>query len=194
MTTCIKYTIGSILFIILGLNLLAQDKIEGELGIKREEVPEQALEWFDKAFPETRKVSWYFEESSGKGSYEAKFKWGGNTYSVEFDTRGIMEDIEIDISWKKIPAETRKNLKVFFESNYTRHKIIKVQRQHSAPPEILLDFILNGNLDEVTIKYEIEYQGKTETENELWEGLFNAEGDAERVRKIILAPTNNLEF
>jgi hypothetical protein len=194
MIKVIKYTVGSILFIMLSLNLIAQDKIEREYRIKREKVPELALKWFDEAFPETGKVNWYFEESSGKGSYEAKFKWEGRKYSVEFDTTGYVEDIEIDIPWKKIPVETRKNLEVFFESNYSRHKLMKIQKQHTASPEVLLDFILNGNLNGLAIRYEIEYHGKSETENELWEGLFNSEGNPEKVRKIILAPTNNLEF
>jgi hypothetical protein len=194
MITGIKHTIGSILFFVLTLSLTAQDKIEREYGIKREEVPQKALKWFNEAFQDPGKVNWYFEESSGKGSYEAKFRLDGSTYSVEFDTSGYIEDIEIDISWKKIPAETRKNLEAFFESNYSRHKLMKIQRQYTGLPEVLLEFILNESLDGVTVKYEIEYHGKTETENELWEGLFDADGNAEQIRKIILAPTNNMEF
>lgn len=54
--------------------LPAQDKVEREYRIKAKTVPEAASMWLEEAFPRTGRVKWYYEETSGKESDEAKFR------------------------------------------------------------------------------------------------------------------------
>jgi hypothetical protein len=184
----------AMLLVLLSLQLYAQDKQEREFGVKEDEVPETALKWFNEAFNEPGKVNWYYEISSGKDSYEAKFKWKGNRYSVEFDTTGVIEDVEVTIPWKKIPSETRKILEHYFRTNYTKYKILKVQKQYSGEPGNLKSYMQGEEPIDIITVWEIEFHGRTETENELWEGLFAGGGSLLQIRKIIQSPTNNLEF
>lgn len=183
-----------ILFVFLNISLRAQDKFEREFQIDRKEVPAQALAWFDAAFSDAVKVHWYYEESSGKITYEAKCQRNDVKYSVEFDSAGFIEDIESAITWKDIPENAAHNMEQYFQSDFSRHKLLKIQLQCSGSPENLREYMVSDNLQGITVKYEIEFQGRKGKENELWEGLFSDDGKPELVRKIILAPTDHIEF
>lgn len=83
-----------ILFVLFSLQGQAQEKIERETGVKKDEVPMAAVEFMEDAFEGARKIKWYYEETSGKQSYEAKLKWEGRMNSIEFNANGLVEDIE----------------------------------------------------------------------------------------------------
>jgi len=180
--------------ILISLGTIAQDKEEKEFRVKRKDVPSEARKWFKDAFEGARKVNWYYEESSGTGSYEAKLKYRGLEYSVEFDTTGRIEDIEVKIEWEELPDEVKNNLNSYFSTNYTKYKILKIQKQYTGSPDDLEDLIDENEKEDITVRYELEFHGRTDTENELWEGLFSSNGSLIEVRKIKLMPTNNLEF
>lgn len=174
--------------------VFSQEKVEKEYRIKQNKVPAVAVHWFKDAFEGYKKVKWYAEESSGKKSYEAKLKYKSYTYSVEFDTAGKVEDIERKVSFDMLPNAVQKNLNRYFDVHYQNYKIVKIQEQFRGAPDDLEDFIDEGENEGIIQFYEIEFYGKSDTENELWEGLFEQSGELIRKRKIILNPTNNLEF
>ena len=61
-------------------------------------------------FPESVKVKWYKETTSGITSFEAKFKYQGKKYSVAFSEDGVFEDIEFIVKWKSLNTELKYRL------------------------------------------------------------------------------------
>lgn len=179
--------------LLLSSALQAQTKAEKEERVKASVVPALAREWLEDAYENDPRVKWYREVTSGHKSFEAKFRWKGHRHSVEFDTTGTIEDIEIEVSWKSLPAELRDSLQSYF-STYQKYQIRKIQRQLTGEPEDLEDAIDENEREGITVRYEIEFQGKTEDQNELWEGLFDEKGNLLRRRKIVLRPTDNFNY
>ena len=190
----LKITITS-LFLLGSLTLFAQEKSEVERKVKASQVPQKAVSWMEKTFGKKNGISWYEELSSGKLSYEAKFKWNRRWHSVEFDRSGNIEDIEIRISNKELPDAFRLAFRSYLDSAYTKFKVMKIQEQWSGEPQALAEAVKNGDLSGITIRYEIEFYGKNnDRKDELWEGLFDRDGNLVRQRKIILRPSDNLLY
>ncbi|MEB2774539.1 hypothetical protein SYJ56_04435 [Algoriphagus sp. D3-2-R+10] len=173
----------------------AQDKIEREFGIKENEVPKEARDWLYDAFESTRKIKWYKEVFESGFSYEAKFKLKGEFYSVEFDSLGRIEDVEIEMDFEKLPADLQNGLKVYLSTNYKSSDIKRVQIQYSGEPDDLEDFFDENSQEGIITRYEIEFIGPDETGgSQLWEGLFASDGQLIQKRKIIVSPSENLIF
>ncbi len=180
--------------LLIGFSVLAQEKREVERRIKEAEVPEAALSWIDNAFHKKSGVRWYEEISSGKMSYEAKFKWKMRRYSVEFDQTGKIEDIEIRRSIKKLPESFRKTFLSYLDQNYSKHKVTKIQEQWTGEDDDLITALQGQNLNGLTIRYEIEFYGKNDDEDELWEGLFEQSGELIQRKRIVLRPIDNMLY
>jgi hypothetical protein len=183
-----------LVFLLISASLFAQEKVEEERRIKKSEVPANARKWLRDAYEGKKKVRWYYEETSGEQSYEAKLKWKGHLHSVEFNTEGIIEDIEVKLQEADLPETVRRNLEHYFETTYTSHTILKVQRQWIGSSEDLEDAIDENEVEDVETRYEIEFYGRAGSEKEIWEGLFDAQGQMIRKRIIELKPTDNLRF
>lgn len=183
-----------IILLVFATGLNAQEKVEVEQRVRAGQVPADAVEWLDDAYERARRVRWYYEETSGLKSYEAKFKWKDRLHSVEFDTAGVVQDIEIAIEWKELPGEVQQNILGDLDSAFHKHRIRKIQRQLTGSPDDLEDVIDEDESENITTRYEIEYYGKSESRDELWEGLFDARGKMLQQRVIILRPANNLNF
>ena len=174
----------------------AQVKYEKEYRIQEVEVPQPALD-FIKGIPFSKKIKWYKEEGLKKYSFEAKTKFNDRKYSVEFDSTGILEDIEIEIPFEKIPGVTRAEILQFFENEFQKVKLSKVQFQitgnllllqkKAAAPPMLSE-------PGLTICYELIVRGKRAGRRELLELLFNEEGALIKESRIILQNTDNLEY
>ncbi|MDT0641219.1 hypothetical protein RM553_00105 [Zunongwangia sp. F363] len=123
-----------LLFILLftGLSMLAQDKkIEREDRISEEKMPGRAVELINAEKPEAaRRLKYYFETDANRTSYEAKFKYNGHKYSVEFDNNGKLEDIEVQLKKKEIPQITIQAIKSYIDERNERYKIEKIQAQY----------------------------------------------------------------
>jgi hypothetical protein len=189
-----KKTLIIAISLFLSFKISAQEKIEREKRVRRNEVPESAIKFMDDAFEGLKRIKWYHEITSGKESYEAKLKWDGKIYSVEFNDNGVIEDIERQLDFNELPDEVKGNLNDWFQCNYTRFKIRKLQEQWTGSPDDLEDAIDEQEIEEVEIRYEIEYYGKNEEQDNLWEGLFDDEGKFIQKRKMIIRPTDNLNF
>ncbi|KAB1064874.1 hypothetical protein [Salibacter halophilus] len=174
---------------------LAQEKIEREKRIKSNEVPSKAIEWMDDAYEDLEnQIKWYFEETSGSYSYEAKVKFMDDLHSVEFDTLGNIQDIEIIKEWDELLPGVKENLQNYFQSNFKKFKIRKIQIQYTGDEDDLEDLIDENEFEDLTIRYEIKFYGKTEQDKKIWEALFDDEGKYIQKREVILNTSNNLNF
>jgi hypothetical protein len=191
----LKYISILLLFGLVTGPLLAQDKIERELRVKEKEVPKEAREWLEDAFETTKRPKWYQEVFESGYSFEAKFKLKGKFYSVEFDSLGRIQDVEIEIEFAELPKGVQTGLKTHVSADYKSSDIKRLQIQYSGKPDDLEDFFDENSLAGILIRYEIEFIGLDEAGvSSLWEGLFSEDGGLISKRKIILASSENLIF
>jgi hypothetical protein len=169
--------------------LFSQDKLEKESRIRSEEVPLQAQQWVEEAFGRGHRVKWYYERTSGKESYEAKFRWKRQRYSVEFSLEGALEDVEMRRKFKSIPPALQKSLK-----EIEGFQLQRLQEQWSGPSVDVMEAIRTGDASAIQVQYEVEFMGKINEEKALWEGTFSQEGALLDYRHIILRPVDNLNY
>ena len=180
---------------LLSISLFAQKKTEKEYRISVDLVPERAVLFIKSAYASPEKVKWYYEETSGKKSYEAKITHKEKSHSIEFDTSGRLEDIEMKIEWDQIPINIKKNIEEYLIANYQKYEIQRMQMQLSGNEEIVRKSMMEQNYSYPgIIRYEIEYSGKQQNSHELWEGVFNESGLFIEKREVELLPTQNLNY
>lgn len=181
-------------FFYLAVSVSAQKKYEREYRMNVNKVPEKAREYVNELDLGAR-VRWYFEENEDDDAIEAKVISQGKDYSIEFDTEGNLEDIEIEIAWSEIPEETRKAIQENLSEMYSRHKIKKIQIHYEGDPEALKTLVNDGETDEVhTTQYEIVVEGKKGLWVKLYEKNYSLEGRLNHTREIVLRNTDNLEY
>lgn len=174
--------------------LLAQEKVEVERAVDVSEVPPTALEWLGETYPGAARVQWYFEQTSGEISYEAKLKQAGQWHSVEFGEDGSLQDVEIISRWRALPEAAQRAISTYLDTTYTRYRVRKIQRQLSGPPNAVQEAVRDENTSGTTERYEVEFYGNDGQEKALWEGLFDDAGQLMKKRRIVLRPTDNLLY
>ncbi|MEN8817003.1 MAG: hypothetical protein ABF274_09065 [Nonlabens sp.] len=105
-------------------------KIEREEKIDAIDFPKNALQTVEEIGYSRKKVKFYRETDGDKTSYEAKLKYKGSKYSIEFNQNGILEDVEIDLPKREIPKETRTLLNRRLDTIARKYRIEKVQLQY----------------------------------------------------------------
>ena len=186
------------LIFLLGLiysnSLVAQDKFEKESRIKRSVVPLKALVFMDSLHYNT-KIKWYEEDGLTRKSFEAKFKYKKTKYSIEFDTLGTIEDVEIDVNWSDIKLELANSFSRQLKLDCSKHKIVKIQKQFTGNEYDLFSLLRNGTtIEQLKIKYEIVVKCHEQKEVNLFEYLFNEKGIYESKAKIIFKNSSHLEY
>ena len=182
-----------LLFSISG-NLFAQVKFEKESRIKPKDVPSKALLFIDSLNLNT-KVKWYLEEGLDKNSIEAKFILNKVKYSVEFDSSGNIEDVEIEVKWEGLEPHIREFISLQFKEGCSRFKIAKVQKQFTGSQNDLLSILKTCNKTEhLVVKYEIIVRCSRQKKVDLFEYLFNHEGQLISKSKIVFKNSSHLEY
>ncbi len=171
----------------------AQAKFEKESRISHKNVPIKAKTFVFKLAP-SKKVRWYKEQSLDGESIEAKTSYNNKKYSIEFDTNGKLQDIEINTKWNSINKNTITAIKKNIEFEFSKFKIKKIQTQYSGNKTDLLSYFKSGQRNNITIKYEIVLKGKTKKGKQLFEMLFSETGMLEKSNIIIFRNTDNIEF
>jgi len=185
-----KFKLLLILFSFTQL-IFSQIKSEKEERIEVSEFPEKAQNII-KILPEECKHLKFYKETDGeKHSFEAKFKYKKQRYSLEFSTNGIIEDIEITTKFKTIVNPIKDSIKAYFKNNFKKHKFIKIQQQYSYSQEtdskqFLIDIMSQNTITEP--KYEIIAEIKTDKDRIIKEFTFNNDGSFLSSR--ILNPTS----
>lgn len=172
----------------------AQQKIEREYAIKATQVPKPALQFVGKVF-ETQRIRWYAEESQKGRSIEAKVKADGTIYSIEFDQEGKLQDIEVLVKFQSLSEDLRKAIKKTLEAEFTRTKILKVQKQWTGPASTLQ--LLVGKkepLEKYTTKYELVIRGTKDKSTSDYEVLVDEQGKLISKSKIIQKDSPHLLF
>lgn len=183
-----------LLVCIFHLDTNAQQKFERESRLKPDEVPTAALQFIEAVEMDTR-WKWYYEENLEGNSVEAKTKYKGTRYSVEFDTSGKIQDVEIEMKWQDLDDQVRRNISIALDSLFTRHKINKIQIQYSAESKVLLDLLNNQpNIPQAKIQYEIVVAGRKTNRPKLYELTFTDSGKLSEISEIIFRNTDNLEY
>tara|TARA_B100000886_G_scaffold127069_1_gene85636 strand:- start:547 stop:1122 length:576 start_codon:yes stop_codon:yes gene_type:complete len=171
-----------------------QVKYEKEYRIDEGRIPENIKSYLN-TITFKNKIKWYKDEALNKYTYEAKTSHNNLNFSIEFDSLGIIEDVEFEIEWKNIPKLTQKNIEIYLDSVYQKKKIIKVQVQYTGKSENLIDVIKDIELkNRLTRKYEIVLKGKENKKLQMMEYLFSNEGKFEDKAIIIMKNTDNLEY
>ena len=188
-----KFFFSLLLFLTASAVLTAQEKQEQERRIAQKAVPEAASAWLAEVFEEINRVKWYAEETSGRRSVEAKFKYERRHYSVEFSPTGELEDVEIEVKLRQIPDSIQQRLTSTFQT-LPKFKLRRIQEQWQGNTEGI-KAALEGNLpEEVLVLYEIEFSAKMDGHYRIWEGTFNTEGLLLDYRQVVLRPTTNLNY
>lgn len=172
----------------------SQTKFEQEFRIKPGDVPGSALAFID-SMEFDRKIKWYKEIGHHGKSIEAKTRFKGKKYSVEFSAEGVFEDVEIEIKCTEIPLETRREIEKYLHSEYTKYSIDKIQMQYSGTKESVLNLIKELDIDtKPTIRYEIVLSSNIDKTYKMYEFLFSESGDFIQKQEIVLRNTDNIEY
>ena len=178
-----------LLLIALGLmtvNTFGQYKYEREHRIKKSQFPAEAHALIEEQLAEARRIRYYRETDSTKVSYEAKFKVDRLHYSVEFDEKGELEDVEILIKEVDIPDDSFKNITDYLDDNFNKYRIRRIQQQYPVSEHESVELTIKNafqNLILPTIRYELIVAGRKDKGFEDFEILFDAEGNFLKLRK-----------
>jgi hypothetical protein len=187
------------LFLMALLNLVwqstfAQAKFEREYRIREKSVPAGAIKFIDHAFL-GKKVKWYGEESQDGKTIEAKIKFNKHRFSIEFDTTGVLLDVEKTVDFSGINPNIQMRIDSSLRQRFGDYKIVKTQIQWIAPESVLHKLIISESPDEpYSEKYEIVIESRIENVHQLFEVLVTESGALEKVMEIDLRSMNNLEF
>lgn len=88
---------------------------------KDEKVPTVVVDAFIKKYPNEKKESWNIDRN---GSYEAKFKEGGETFKADFTPEGMWIETETSLKKKDLPEAVKEAI----EDKYKDVKIIEIER------------------------------------------------------------------
>lgn len=183
-----------ILFISAFTSAFSQLKFEKESRLKRADIPPAAFELVESlAIP--GKIKWYSEESLTGSSVEAKFRFNKKHYSIEFDTEGKLQDVEVVIQVTEIPDKVKETIFKKLELEFDKYSIKKIQLHYPGKnPEILT--VIKNPPNEFTnsVKYELVVNGKTGNTTKQYEMVFDNHGILTEKKEIIQKNADNLEF
>lgn len=187
----------SIVFVmIMGMchSLLAQEKYERERRISAEEVPPAAISFLDSCEFASR-IKWHEEESLEGRTVEAYVKQAGLKYSIEFDTLGQIEDIEINRRESQLPEATMLAIHQHLDQHFDRYRIKKIQVQWTGNRTALISLVTTGgtNIPHIT-RYELIVKGRDETGVHEYEFLFSDQGEFLQRSVLIFRTTDHLDY
>lgn len=165
----------------------SQVKNEKEERIHASEFPEKTSTYFNTISQDVKYLKYCKETDGSKKSYEVKFKYRREHYSVEFDTLGNLEDIEVVIKKKHIPKEIKTVIWRYFENNFKKTTLVKVQKQYvnttKNTDKQFIQHILEKPFNKHT-HFEIIAEIKTKKIHELREFTFDRNGKFEKSRVV----------
>ena len=174
---------------------ISQVKFEKERRVKSVEVPLAAFNFIQEFIP-GRKVKWFYEEGTFGNSYETKFKQDGFRYSIEFDTTGKIQDVEIIIQIDEIEGYIYENIKTTLNQILENYSIQKSQIQYVGNIYDLLSLndLKKAHIQQLGIAYELVVKGKMDGEVKLLEFNFSQSGDLVQKSELQLQNFDNLEY
>lgn len=138
-------------------------KQEKEVSIKRGELPSRALEQLKQIEGQTGKIKYYKEYARDNISYEAKFHWRGQRWSMEFAADGTFQDLERKIPLRTFSSAMTGTMIKELSSLGKRYRILGAQHQFSWAIDDGRDFdvaMVNPGHKGVVVRYELEVEAK----------------------------------
>ena len=173
--------------LLLAYSISAQNiKDEREERINTQQVPSAILEKLAKYDDQFDQLKYYKETDGKKVSIEAKARFRGNFYSIEFSDSSILEDVEKTVRFKEVKTSIQKNIQKHL-SRYKKHKIDRAQIQFSGSSfsdQEVIDQAINHDRGEI-IHYELEVFIREKRRWSLHEMLFDSLGSFVSQRQII---------
>lgn len=174
-----KFKIVCLLFLCCTINSFSQTKNEKESRIDLNAFPEGAKELISPLCSMVKRIRHYRETDGNHSSFESKFKYKKHWYSVEFNTNGKLEDIEVTIKERHIEDATRLVINSYFKTQFQKYDILKIQEQYIADTTAeKQNYILHvlEHRTSIPSNFEIVVAVKTKDNWELREMTFNMEG------------------
>lgn len=106
------------------------EKIEEEEKITLDHIPESMEQAVIEIGYARKKVRYYRETDGEKVSYEAKLRYRGKKYSIEFNEKGILEDVEIDTRKRRVSKDVLINIETVLDTMARKYRIEKIQEQY----------------------------------------------------------------
>lgn len=179
----------------------AQDfKHEVEIRIKpaQKEVLKEPYERLTTLGIEAR---WFIEITNGVISYEAKFRWKGKRYSIEFDENGTLHEIDINISRRNLSTDLQRIIKNELNKKFRNFSFRNIQIQWQGNADDLWKILEQDALEPHALKsltksYELEIRGRLKSENirKLYEVIISDVGQIESIREIVERLPENIIF
>lgn len=157
----------------------SQNKNEHEERLELQNFPEAAIAVINTLPTRIKRIKFYKEQDGNKSSFEAKFKYKKQKYSIEFDSMGTIEDIELTLKTKKIEGKTATSIKAYFKENYTKTKFIKVQQQYVYNPKLSAETFVKNILNKTStakINYEVIAEVNANSKRDVKEFTFDGNG------------------
>lgn len=178
--------------------LMSQDlKEEVENSINRDEMPVAAVKVLDEFWDEQTDIDYYRETDGETVTFEAKLDWQGVQYSIEFSREGKLLDVEQLIDFHEIPESVREEITDTMEEEFSRYRTTRIQQQFittedDEDDEDYLDDVLEQDMEDLLIRYEIEVEGQNRRELGSFEMLFDSSGELIQRRKIARRSIDNI--
>ncbi|EDP98453.1 hypothetical protein U8527_20845 [Kordia algicida OT-1] len=173
-------------------------KYEKEDRIEKQLFPQNALKLLEETLPKkVKKLKYYKEQDSVKISYETKLKYKGTKYSIEFDKKGHLEDVEVTIKQKHIPPKTLEMIKKHMYDEYDSFRIKKIQRQYRNSKNSIGKKVIKNAFSEAedsSFYYEIIAEVKTGKKRYFIEITFTKTGKFDLVRTIIRSSYDHILY
>lgn len=166
-------------FLLLSCNSWSQTKNEQEERVKLEALPETVIDLVNTLPKECKRLRFYKETDGETQSFEVKFKYKKQHYSIECSTIGRVEDIEVIVEPKQIKTTAKSEIDAYFKENFQKSKLIKVQLQYVyTSTEVISVFVNNvlSKTNDLNVNYEIVAEVKSDSKREVCEFLFNENG------------------
>jgi len=172
----------------------AQQKYESEYRMNSTMIPQSAKR-FIHTIGSDPKVKWYKEISLNDVSFEAKFKHNNKQFSIEFDTLGILQDVEFVIKKGEIAPKVYSKIERKLDSLYQKWRFQKIQTHYTGSNSDLITSINNNKPSEtIKISYEIVLKGKALGNTQLYEITFNDQGEIQDIKQIVQDKADHLEY
>ena len=185
--------ISLLLFFFITTQFLAQEKYEKESRINQNEIPQKAILFLQPLALSS--VKWFKEEGVSNTSIEAKFIHKKTKYSIEYDTLGKVEDIEIEVLLKDLDPNIKQAITTQLNSVCSKHRVIKVQKQFTGNEIELMELIKNNIYGQsLIVNYELVIRCQQSNKIDLYEFLYDNNGEQLTKSKIVFKNSSHLEY
>ena len=156
--------------------MVGQTKFEKEVRISTDSVPPAALKFIEEA-PFKNKIRWYKEYGLKDSSIEAKTRHKGKRWSIEFNSNGSLEDIEVEYKLSDLKPSIRQNIEKHLDEKFKNHSVDKLQFQFNGSPSAIKNWLKDQQrISGIIIKYALIVNAKVDSEYKSFEMLYDYTG------------------